>query len=175
MDYNVKVSEWDEMCYKSPSEVHIELEEGDVVSKKSELKVAKKQLLKLTKDIPQIEKRGSKKICTKCHMAAGHTKAKCNGAECTDACQCGQLNRHPEQNKEVRKMEMTIQRLETEIKEKEEFLKMKKKQINEYNRSLETRVRTFLINSNKDRYPFTGHDGMPKVKNYICSGRHCHT
>ena len=98
-------TEWESYSYTSPLEAHLQLEADDLDLKRSELYIAKGKLQKLKKEIPSFEKNSAEKVCTKCHMAAGHTKANCTSLECTVARQCGQLTRHPDQNKEIRQTE----------------------------------------------------------------------
>lgn len=90
-------------------------------------------------------------LCTKCHTG-GHNRTRCTFATCISATICGDIKRHPEENKylkdqkdELKALKVKLTKIEQDIKSKEEAYKSVKN-------TFAAQVQSDLINSDPKRY-----------------------
>ncbi len=151
----------EEFC--TPFDFAIKTKTEELNIKKDEL-FSKQQILKLLEDEIPVVRKECGKLCGKCHLYARHTKAKCPDKECSDARICGQLDRHPQQRKEIQKISAAVNVLEKETKELCADIEQKQKLAENLQCSFEAKIRKDLINSDQGRYTFHASDGTKKVR-----------
>ena len=141
-----------QLTYRSPMEIELSLKEDELNQKKSEIEEYKIRFENLDSMYnPKIPK-GTKKLCHNCHSRDGHSKARCPHPKCDSAAECGEIDVHPSQKRELSELASLKNKSDGDyLKLKHEF-ETKKKIYTDMTQTFEARIHTYLINSNPSKY-----------------------
>ena len=74
--------------------------------------------------------------------------------KCESAAQCGDVSKHQEEKDEIRTAAELVNKLEKEIKGRQAIIDYKRRERDSMECSFDQKIRTYLINTNKDKYLF---------------------
>jgi hypothetical protein len=103
--------------------------------------------------------------CTKCHNS-GHNRTRCTFATCISATICGDIKRHPDENKYLKDKRDELKTSRAKLTKIELDIKCKKEAYKAVQNTFAAQVQTDLINSDPKRYLHCTEDGR-SVPNWL--------
>ena len=141
-------------AYKTPIDI-------DISNKKDELATLEERLENYEEEYERTSnkfsggstrKTGGGKQCGKCHLFQNHRKNNCPNDTCVSAVMCGDVQKHPEENGELRDIAERKNKLLLDLKKAKQELELKIKVKEKLNSSFEKRLEPYLIESNRKKY-----------------------
>ena len=138
--------------YTSPTENLIHCKEEQIHKHEAEITTKNHEIDSLEQSFSQRPIDSTRPACTKCHLRAGHTRANCVRECCTSAPLCGDLKRHPEEKREIKKLNKDLQLLKIKLKRCKKELDSLRENVQSSKRTFSQRIHSQLINSDRDKY-----------------------
>lgn len=145
--------------YKFPLDHSLQYIEEEMNQLEVQVQSAKERVTELTDRYCAVVQ-GRGKQCSNCHLRLDHNIRQCRIDKCVTSEQCGDLNKHPDQKLIVDSAADTLKKLERELSHKRDEYEMRLKAKNSASQSFSQRVRTHLINSNKNKYLIRTAEGV---------------
>lgn len=142
--------------YKTPLQEEMATLEDETRVKQVELESATEFLESLTAKFsnPLINGDRSRQQCGLCHMRSGHTKRNCPQGQCVSAMQCNDIDKHPQEKKQVNDAAESKRQIEKDLSKFQTDLKAKQLLEKQVSSSFISVITPHLVNSNPDDYTF---------------------
>ena len=148
--------------YVSPTEKLFEKLQMDKDEAQREMTMKEHELLELEQSYRGAalarSAKGQGALCTKCRNS-GHNRTRCTFATCISATICGDIKRHPDENKYLKDQREGLKKLKAKVTSIELDIKSKKETYKAVHNTFASQVQTDLINSDPKRYLHSTQEG----------------
>lgn len=153
---DTKCEDENTFVYKTPLQEEMATLEDETRVKQVELESATEFLESLTAKFsnPLINGDRSRQQCGLCHMRSGHTKRNCPQGPCVSAMQCNDIDKHPQEKKQVNDAAESKRQIEKDLSKFQTDLKAKQLLEKQVSSSFISVITPHLVNSNPDDYTF---------------------
>ncbi|XP_045207107.1 uncharacterized protein LOC123559398 [Mercenaria mercenaria] len=139
--------------YRSPIELELSLKRQLLSQKEKEFMLAQSKYDAVSNEyVVKGYQDTSKTVCTRCHLRLGHTRNRCHMDECTTARNCGNIDRHAAEKRELTELGKQKQKLEGELNALKSELQIKEALNNDVMTSFEAKIHDILIRTNPEKY-----------------------
>lgn len=165
-----KVQDVSAVCdYVSPTQKLFDKLQLDKKEAQREVSMKEKELIELEQSYKNAtdarSAQGQGALCTKCHNS-GHNRTRCDFATCISATICGDIKRHPDENKYLKDQRADLKRSKARLAQIELDIKAKNETYKAVQNTFAAKIQTDLINSDPKRYLHSTQDGYP-VPNWL--------
>ena len=101
--------------------------------------------------------------CSLCHLRTGHTKRSCPNGPCQSARQCTDVEKHPDEKRFLGEASENKRKILKEIQKIQSDITAKQKLIEQVTGTFSSKIRSYLVNSDIDRYTFKNDSGPGRL------------
>lgn len=111
--------------------------------------------------------------CGKCHMREGHSKRSCANELCLSAQSCGDVDKHPEEKKQLSDAGDAVKSKARELEKCKEDKELRLKSASSIKQTFANQMFSHVVNSNIEKYTFKAIDGGHTVRRALVNQDLC--